>query len=88
MNGLDARCAMSEIDSNNPADAVMWQTLQKLGFEGRVRLTFALSNSLRSISEAGVRRRHPDSQVRLAATKLAIGADLFKLAYPHEDVQP
>ena len=40
---------------------------------------------------AGVRRRHPDyddRRVRLAAIKLAIGADLFKLVYPGEDVEP
>jgi len=72
-------------------DAMGWQVLRDIGFDGRVRMTFQLNNALRSISEAGVRHRHPDysdRQVRLAATKLAIGADLFKLAYPGEDVQP
>ena len=54
-------------------------------------MTFSLNRSLRSISEAGVRRRHPDydeRHVRLAAIKLAIGADLFNRAYPGEDVEP
>jgi hypothetical protein len=54
-------------------------------------MTFNLNRSVRSISEAGVRRRHPDyddRRVRLAAIKLAIGADLFKLVYPGEDVEP
>ena len=72
-------------------DAMGWQVLRDIGFDGRVRMTFQLNNALRSISEAGVRHRHPDysdRQVRLAATKLAIGADLFKLVYPGEDVQP
>jgi hypothetical protein len=72
-------------------DAMGWQILRNIGFEGRVRMTFQLNNSLRSISEAGVRRRHPDydeRRVHLAAIKLAIGADLFKLVYPGEDVEP
>lgn len=72
-------------------DARGWQVLRDIGFEGRVRMTFELNDNLRSISEAGVRHRHPDyddRQVRLAATKLAIGADLFNLVYPNEDVKP
>ena len=72
-------------------DEIGWQILRNLGFEGRVRMTFELNRSLRSISEAGVRRRHPDydeRRVRLAAIKLAIGADLFERAYPGEDVEP
>jgi hypothetical protein len=72
-------------------DAMGWQVLRNIGFDGRVRMTFQLNNSLRRISEAGVRHRHPDyddRRVRLAATKLAIGADLFRLVYPGEDVEP
>jgi hypothetical protein len=72
-------------------DAMGWQILRNIGFDGRVRMTFQLNSSLRSISEAGVRHRHPqysERQVKLAATKLAIGADLFKLVYPNEDVEP
>jgi hypothetical protein len=54
-------------------------------------MTFELNKSLRSISEAGIRHRHPEydeRRVRLAAIKLSIGADLFKLVYPGEDVEP
>jgi hypothetical protein len=69
----------------------MWQALQKQGFEGRVKMTFELSNNLRAVVEAGVRHRHPDynaRQVRLAAFRLTISAELFKLAFPGEDVEP
>jgi hypothetical protein len=72
-------------------DAIGWQILRNIGFDGRVCMTFELNNSLRSISEAGVRHRHPEydeRRVQLAAIKLAIGADLFKLVYPGEDVDP
>ena len=72
-------------------DAIGWQILRNIGFGGRVRMTFELNKSLRSISEAGVRHRHPEydeRRVRLAAIKLSIGPDLFQLVYPGEDVQP
>ncbi len=72
-------------------DAMGWQILRNIGFEGRVRMTFQLNNSLRSLSEAGVRHRHPeydDRRVQLAAIKLAIGPELFKLVYPNENVEP
>jgi len=81
---------MDATGSHEP-DAKTWQILRSLGIEGRAHMTFNLNRSLRSISEAGVRRRHPDydeRRVRLAAIKLAIGADLFKLVYPAEDVEP
>jgi hypothetical protein len=81
---------MNPTGSHEP-DAMAWQILRNLGLEGRARMTFSLNRSLRSISEAGVRRRHPDydeRHVRLAAIKLAIGADLFNRAYPGEDVEP
>ena len=50
-----------------------------------------LSNSLRSLTETGVRMRHPEydgRQVRLAAIRLAIGEKLFRAAFPGEDVWP
>jgi hypothetical protein len=81
---------MDSIASHQRSEAE-WQILRNIGFDGRVRMTFHLSNSLRQISEAGIRSRHPDysdRQVRLAATKLAIGPELFALVYPGEDVQP
>jgi hypothetical protein len=50
-----------------------------------------LSVMARRLSEDGVRARHPDydeRKVKLAAIKLAIGANLFSEAYPGEDVEP
>ncbi len=82
---------MSEAEQSHEPNAVMWQTLRNLGFEGRVKMTFELSNNLRAVTEAGVRHRHPnydERQVRLAAFKLSIGPELFKLAFPFEDVEP
>jgi hypothetical protein len=69
----------------------MWKTLRKQGFDGRVKMTFELSNNLRAVTEAGIRHRHPDyddRRVRLAAFKLTIGPEPFKLAYPSENIEP
>ena len=82
---------MTDATALHEPDAAMVRILRDLGFEGRVRMTFELNKSLRSISEAGVRHRHPDydeRRVRLAAIKLALGPDLFKKVYPDEDVEP
>ena len=82
---------MSRMEDSHEPNAKMYEILRNIGFEGRVRMTFELSQNLRKISEAGVRHRHPnytDRQVQLAAIKLAIGPKLFKQAYPGEDVQP
>jgi len=76
--------------AHNEAEIASWKTLQRLGMGGRARMTFILSDSLRVVTEAGVRRRHPDydqRRVQLAAAKLAMGDRLFKLAFPSEDVQ-
>jgi hypothetical protein len=54
-------------------------------------MTFDLSDSLRELLATGVRMRHPDydsRQVRLAATRLAIGEQLFRAAFPDQDVRP
>jgi hypothetical protein len=82
---------MPETQQSHDMNAIMWETLRKQGFDGRVKMTFELSNNLRAVTEAGVRHRHPDyddRQVRLAAFKLAIGPELFKLAYPSENIEP
>ena len=44
----------------------------------------------RSITESGVRQRHPDydeNMVRLAAIRIAIGEDLFRQAYPDVEIE-
>jgi hypothetical protein len=85
------RHTMSLMDQSHEPNALMYEILQKLGPERRIQMAFEMSQNLRAISEHGVRRRHPeytDRQVRLAATKLAIGNDLFKKVYPSEDIEP
>ena len=77
-------------DTTLEAARVQFSILRKIGMEGRARMTMELSNELRSIIESGVRQRHPDydeNMVRLAATRIAIGEELFRQAYPDIEVE-
>ncbi len=76
-------------DTTLEAARVQFSILRKMGMEGRARMTMELSNELRSIIESGVRQRHPDydeNMVRLAATRIAIGEELFRQAYPDIEI--
>jgi hypothetical protein len=67
------------------------EALRRLGFEGRVNLTFRLCDNLRRVLADGVRHRHPDytdDQVRLAVIRLRLGDALFHKAYPAVDIKP
>jgi len=78
-------------DTSEEALRVQVEVLRRLGLSGRARLTLELCESLRRTVEDGARHRHPDYDdrtVRLAATRLAIGDELFRLAYPGVEVAP
>lgn len=78
-------------DTLPEAAEVHLQVLKRLGPGHRARMAFELSNSLRELSAAGVRMRHPeydDRKVRLAVIRLAVGEALFRAAFPSEDVRP
>ena len=65
--------------------------LRRMGLSGRARITFELCEGLRRTVEAGIRHRHPEYDertVRLAATRLAIGEELFRRVFPGLDVKP
>jgi hypothetical protein len=78
-------------DTSPEADRVHLDVLRRMGLQGRARLTFALGDSLRSLTESGVRHRHPDydeRRVRLATARLLLGESLFAQVFPREDVRP
>ena len=69
-------------DTTIEADAVQGGVLRKIGIEGRARMTFQLSNNMRSTVEAGVRYRHPEydeRQVKREVMRLLIGDELYRL---------
>jgi hypothetical protein len=85
------RTAAIAADTTPEAQAVHQEAIRRLGMAGRAKMAFELSENLRVASEAGVRLRHPDyddRQVRLAATRLAIGDSLFRQAFGEQDIQP
>ena len=77
-------------DTTIEAARIQFSILRKMGMEGRARMAFELSDALRSITESGVRQRHPDydeNMVRLAAIRIAIGEELFRQAYPDVEIE-
>lgn len=73
MNGIPA-------DTTFEAARKEFEILRKLGPLVRARMAFELSDSLRSIVEAGVRNRHPDfneKRIRLEVLRLMIGDKLY-----------
>lgn len=60
---------------------------------GRAEVAMAceMSDYVRALSVAGVRRRHPEyteEEAKLAVTRMCIGEKLFKEVYPGRDVRP
>ena len=77
-------------DTTIEAARIQFSIFRKMGMEGRARMALELSDELRSITESGVRQRHPDydeNMVRLAAIRIAIGDELFRQAYPDVEVE-
>ena len=78
-------------DTTLEAARVQMAVLRRLGVAHSLRMAFELSDNMRRMSEAGIRRRHPDydnEQVRLAAIRLRLGEELFARAYPRKTVEP
>jgi hypothetical protein len=71
-------------DTTLEAARIQFDILQKIGIDGRIRMTFELSDNLRAITEAGVRQRHPDydeMKVKYAVFRLTLGQKLFHEAF-------
>lgn len=86
----DVRCSMAPADTSPEAARIEREALERLGPEGRAKLTFELIEQLRMIVEAGVRARHPEytpEQVRLARNRIYWGDDLFRQVYPGVEIE-
>jgi hypothetical protein len=78
-------------DTSLDAIRVQHAVYRRMPAEQRLRLGLQMSDSARAVSAAGVRSRHPeytDRQVELAVIRMMLGEELFRLAYPGEDVRP
>ena len=73
-------------DTTLEAFQVQFEAFRRIGAEGRAHMTFELSNLVRTITEEGIRQRHPDytgKMVHLAALRLVLGERVFKQVYPN-----
>ena len=75
-------------DTTRAARRIQLDALRRLDGPTRLEMACRMSDDARSISEAGVRHRHPewsDSEVRRALLELMVGADLARQVL---DAQP
>jgi hypothetical protein len=78
-------------DTSLDAIRVQHEVYRRMAPERRWELVFQMNEWARELSAAGVRARHPeytDRQVKLAVIRLTLGEELFRKAYPGEDVAP
>ena len=71
-------------DTAKDSATIQFEVLKKMDINARAKMTFELSDNLRSIIESGIQQRHPDytqNQIKLAALRLTIGDDLFDQAF-------
>ena len=82
---------MNIIPSDTTIEAAVrqFEILRKLDINARAEMTFQLSNNLRRVVEAGVRKRHPDydeQTVKKVVLRLMIGERLFRQAFGDVEV--
>ena len=72
---------MIPADTTIEAARKQFEILRRLDAETRLKMSFEMSDNLRSIVEAGVRLRHPqydEKQINRQVTRLMIGERLFR----------
>ncbi len=72
-------------DTTQEAAWVQIKVLRRLSPEQRLLQTLRISDSMRALTAAGVRARHPDyndEEVRLTVIRMWLGDDLFRKAFP------
>ena len=78
-------------DTSLDAIRVQHAVYRRMSPERRLQLAFEMTASARALAADGVRARHPEytpRQVELAVIRLTLGEELFRKAYPGENVVP
>ncbi len=78
-------------DTTLEAARVQRDIFRRMSPARRLQLACEMSDYVRGLAVAGVRRRHPEyteEEAKLAVTRMCIGEELFKQAYPGRDVRP
>lgn len=83
---------MGHINDTSPeAFRQSTEALRRMSRPQRLQMAFEFSDWLRTVTEAGVRRRHPDydeEQVRRAVMRLWLGEEHFPKVFPNETISP
>lgn len=90
---MDMEIGHTSIPMDTSIDCFEQQTevLRQMGIGRRAALTFELSDNLRSVTQSGIRSRHPEyneSQVTQAYLRLILEPKLFKQVFPNCEIQP
>ena len=62
-----------------------FEILQKMDIDARARMTFQLSDNLKSITESGIHDRHPNytqEQIKQASLSLIVDKGILGRAFP------
>jgi hypothetical protein len=73
---------MLALDTKPDAAAAQEAAYRRLGKMGRLRIAFELSNLVRALAEAGIRKRNPDytqQRVMDALSRQLYGADAIRI---------
>ena len=76
---------MIPADTSAEAHRLQTRIYRDMGGAGRLAVAFELSDMTRRLTEAGIRRRHPDysdEQVLLARARITLGDTLTRAAWP------
>jgi hypothetical protein len=77
------------LDTSTEADAVQLAAYRRLSGRERVAIVFRLNDMVRTLTMAGIRRRHPaydDTEVRMAWQRLVLGDDLVRRVFPGREL--
>ncbi len=80
------------IPSDTPWEVmkIRYNIFRKMSIEEKAKITFDLCDSVREISRAGIRDRHPEyteNEVQLVIIKLTLGKELFAQEYPDVEIE-
>jgi hypothetical protein len=77
-------------DTSKEAAEIQAAVFKDMTVSQRMAITFQLSNNMRSLVIAGIKKRHPeytDKQIVEAVIKLTVEKELFQKVFPNSTVQ-
>jgi hypothetical protein len=80
---------ITPFDTSLEATRIHHELWRNRSGESRWKDAFEMNEALRCVAESTVRRRHPEyseRQVQLAVIRLRYGEELFRQAFPNENV--